>query len=263
MFSSVLFAFEFRRSFKSLLGWSLSIGLSMLLVIVLYPMVKDMYSSIPAEYMDFLNSFGGVPNNILEYYATEGVMMLQLFGGIYAVMEGFGAINRDDKEKTVESIYQLPYRRNVFFITKWIRVMVNVILFSLFNYLLSILAFAMLKESIDQWLFIQFNLFNTALFLVMALFGFVLACFLKPTQKSMGAIALPLVLYIISIISQMTNNDLLKEFKYATPFTFADPVQILKEGADFEWITLLIFIGLSIILMIFSYLRYQKREFMV
>ncbi len=263
IFNKTLFLLEFKRSLKSLIGWSLSIGLTMVFVIVLYPMVKDMYSSIPIEYMDFLNSFGGVPNNILEYYATEGVMMLQLFGGIYAVLEGYNAINRDDKEKVVESIYQLPYKRKVFFITKLVRVLLNVFIFSLFNYLLSILSFMIMKESINNTTFLVFNLLNTVLFFVMAIMGFGLANFLKSTSKSMGALGIPLMLYIISVISSMTANDLLKKLRYLTPFSFADPVAQLKNGSSIEWIILLMFIGFSVIIIIFSYLRFRKREFMI
>lgn len=263
MFSRVLFQLEFRRSFKSLLAWSLSIGLTMVFVIVLYPMVKDMYASIPAEYMSVLDSFGGVPNNILEYYATEGVMMLQLFGGIYAVLEGFGAINRDDKEKVVESIYQLPYKRRVFFITKWIRVVVNVLLFSLINYLLSIVSFAIMKESIDQTLFLNFNLLNTLLFLIMALLGYALACFIKATPKSMGALAIPLLLYIVSVISSMTDNKFLDKLKYITPFSFADPVALMKEGLSVEWVIVLVFTAISVLLFVAAYFRFQKRQFTI
>lgn len=261
--SKVLLKLEFTRSFKSLMIWSLSIGFTMVFVIVLYPMVIDIYSAIPEEYAAFLDAFGGIPHNVLEYYATEGVMMLQLFGGIFAALEGYSAINRDDKEKTVECIYQLPYSRTTILTTKLVKVLINVLVFSVIVYLMSIISFAMLGETFDGGQFLVFNLYNTIMFIVLAILGFVLACFMKPTQKSMGAIAFPFIFYIISVISSVTNNSSLELLKHISPFTFANPVALLKQGADFEWISFVIFISLSIILTILSYWRFKKREFTV
>lgn len=263
MFSSRLFKLEFTRSLKSLITWSLSIGLTMVFVIVLYPMVIDIYSAIPAEYQAFLDAFGGVPHNVVEYYATEGVMMLQLFGGIFAALEGYNALNRDDKEKTVECIYQLPYSRTAILTTKLVKVIVNVLVFSIVVYFMSILSFLVIGESYDGGDFLLFNVYNTIMFLMLAILGFVLVVFMKPTQKSMGAIAFPFVFYIISVISSVTNNETLELLKHVTPFTFANPVDILKLGADFEWISFVVFTGLSILLTVAAYWRFQKRELTV
>lgn len=263
IFIPTLFRLEFKRSLKGLITWSLSIGLTMVFVIVLYPMVKDMYQSIPAQYAEILNSFGGLPNNILEYFATEGGMMLQLFGAIFAVLEGFNAINRDEKEKTVESIYQLPYSRLAFYRTKLLRVFINVTIFSITNLILSYVSFQIIGESINIGQFLEFNLLNTIMFLMIAFLGFGLACFLRPNQKNMISFAIPFPLYIISVIASMTNNDILEKLKYITPFTFSNPVDILKTHTDFEWISFVVYIGLTVIVCVFAALRFQKREFMI
>jgi ABC-2 type transport system permease protein len=263
IFSKELFKLEFKRSFKGLLTWSLSIGLTMVFVIVLYPMVKDIYSSIPAQYADFLDSFGGIPHNILEYFATEGGLMLQLFGSIFAVLEGFNAINRDEREKTVESLYQLPYTRSLFFRTKLLRVFTNVLIFAFINYILSYISFFIVKESIDFGQFSYFNLLNMIQLIIIAFLGFGLACFLKPNQKNMIAFSIPFPLYIISVLSTMTNNATLEKLKYLTPFTFSNPVDILKSSATFEWISFVVFCSLTVVVIFLSYIRFNKREFMV
>jgi len=128
---------------------------------------------------------------------------------------------------------------------------------------MSLLSFIIIGESFDGVKFLIFNLYNTIMFVVLAILGFALVVFMKPTQKSMGAIAFPFVFYIISVISSVTNNDTLQLLKHITPFTFANPVDILKLGADFEWISFVVFVGLSIVLTILAYWRFQKREFTV
>ena len=66
---------ELKRYFKSLLGWSLSIGIFLYIVIILYPMVKDLYNQLSGELLELLENFGGLPKNEIEYFATEGGML--------------------------------------------------------------------------------------------------------------------------------------------------------------------------------------------
>lgn len=262
-FNKNLFFLEFKRSFKGLLVWSFSLGITMYLVIILFPMVKDIYESIPPQFYDILNSFGGIPDTVVEYFATEGAMMLQIFGALFAVLEGFNAINKDEKEKTVESLYSLPYPRRMFFLTKLFKITVSIIIFSLINVICSVLGFISISEAFDVKLFTIFNLLNTVMLLVIGYLGFVLACLLKPNQKNMIAIAIPFPLYIIAIVSTLTNNNILKNLKYLTPFTFSNPVDILKNTFEFEWVSFVIFCGLTCIGLVFSFFRFKKREFMV
>ncbi len=263
IFSSHLFKLEFKRSFKGLMVWSLSLGLTMYLVVVLYPFVIDMYAAIPAEFYDIMNSFGGIPDTIMEYFATEGAMMLQIFGAIFAVMEGFQAINRDEREKIVEGLYVLPYKREVIFFTKFVRITVNVLIFSLINSLLSLIGFWTVSESVEGSLYLLFCVLNTAMYLVIAYLGFALACLLKPNQKSMISMMIPFPLYIISVVSLLTNNSILQKMKYLTPFTFANSVEILKTDFTFEWENLILFMILTALLLVLSLFRFKKREFMV
>ncbi len=263
IFNSQLFKLEFKRSFKGLMVWSLSLGLTMYLVVILYPFVIDMYAAIPPEFYDIMNSFGGIPDTIMEYFATEGAMMLQIFGAIYAVMEGFQAINRDEREKTVEGLYVLPYKRDVFFFTKFVRITVNVLIFSLINSLLSLIGFWSVSESVEGSLYLLFCVLNTAMYLVIAYLGFALACLLKPNQKTMISMLIPFPLYIISVVSLLTNNSVLQKMKYLTPFTFANSVEILKTDYVFEWENFVFFMILSAIFLVLSLIKFRKREFMV
>ncbi|MBU1145719.1 MAG: ABC transporter permease [Firmicutes bacterium] len=262
-FNKTLFGLEIKRSLKGLLVWSFSLAITMYLVIILFPMVKDMYAAIPEEFYDIMNSFGGLPDTIMEYFATEGAMMLQIFGALFAVLEGFNAIYKDEKEKTVESLYSLPYPRSTFYFTKLIKITFNIVVFSLINTLFCVIGFITVKESIDVGLFVIFSVLNTVMFLIIGYLGFVLACFLKSSSKNMIAIAIPFPFYIISVISFMTNNEWLKKLQYITPFTFSNPIEILKNDFSFEWISFVVFVGLTIVGLVVSYTLFKKREFIV
>ncbi|HEY8395409.1 MAG TPA: ABC transporter permease subunit, partial [Bacilli bacterium] len=109
---------ELKRSYKSLIGWSISIGIFTYLVLILYPLVKDLYSQLSGELMDLLDTFGGIPRSEMDYFATEAGMLVQLFGAVYAALLGYNLISREEREQTTDLIYSLPVSRTTFFFTK-------------------------------------------------------------------------------------------------------------------------------------------------
>ncbi len=257
-----LLRMELRRDFKGLLTWTLALALSMYVVILIYPMVIDMYAAIPPEFYPMMEAFGGIPDTVVEYYATEGGMMLQLFGAIFAALAGFGAINRDERERTAESLYVLPIRRTAFFVTKITRVSLEVLFFILVNAVASYLGFLSVAETIDYRSFLLFTGLNGVVLLMFAWLCFAMACLMKPNAKQMSAIAIPFVLYVISVISLLTSDDgILGYLKYTTPFTFSDPVEILKADFRFEWISFTVYMSLTVIATIAAWRAFQKREF--
>jgi len=270
IFSPKLFKLEFRRSFKSLIIWSLSLALSLLVVIMVYPMAKDMFEaleqmieyleSIDSGFIGMLDLFGGIPDSGIEYFATEGAMFLQLLGGIFAALVGFGIINKDEKEKTVEVIYTLPISRQKLLFTKMVVVAVNLFIFMLVQVLMVDLAFLLVAPGEDISAIWMFGLFDYIMFLMIAYLSMFLALILKPNQSSFIAIAIPFPLYILTTIAYATNNTFLKSLKYISPFTFVEPVGWLKEQSDFEFTNFMIFVLLTLISITLSFVLFKKRQ---
>ncbi|MDO9628504.1 MAG: ABC transporter permease subunit [Acholeplasmataceae bacterium] len=270
IFSKNIFKLEFKRSFKSLMIWSISLALSLLLVIIIYPMAKDMFEaleqmieyleSIDSGFIGMLDLFGGIPDNGIEYFATEGAMFLQLLGGIFAALVGFSIINKDEKEKTVEVIYTLPVSRTKLLFTKMVVVAVNLFIFMIIQVLMVDLGFLLVAPGEDISAIWMFGLFDYLMFLMIAYLSMFLALILKPNQSSFIAVAIPFPLYIITTIAYATDNTFLKSLKYISPFTFAEPVGWLKDQADFELINFIIFASLTVVSILFSFILFKKRQ---
>ena len=254
-----LYLMMLKRNHKSLWLWSISVSSMVFLVIVLYPFVKDVYAAMPEEIMVILEQFGGIPEDALEYYATEGAMMLQLFGAIYAAMLGFGLISAVEKEKTAEMLYTQGVSKKRFHLANMITLLTLVILFSCIQAMVGFFGFMLINENINIGHYLYFQLLNAFMYLVMGLIGYLLAVSLKPVMKQMVALIVPLPLYIITIISSLTNEDWLKNLKHISPFTFSDPVVILKEQVGIDLISLYVYIGLSLIIVVSTYFIYRKR----
>jgi len=268
--STKLFNLEFKRSLKGNLIWSFSIGISLFLIVLLYPMAMelmdalnqmlDYLGTIESQFLEMLENFGGIPENGIEYFATEGAMFLQLLGGIYAAIIGFGIINKDEKEKTVEVLHTLPISKFKYLFTKISIVIFNLFIFTLIQVLFVELGFLLVAKDENVSIMWLFGLFDFIMFVMIALISMGLALILKPNQSSFIAIAIPFPLYIITLISNQTNNEILKFLKYFSPFTFTEPVSFLKDQSDFEMTNFIIFVCLTLAVTIFSFIKFRKRE---
>lgn len=254
-----LYLMMLKRNHKALWLWSVSVSSMVFLVIILYPFVKDVYAAMPEEVMVILEQFGGIPEDALEYYATEGAMMLQLFGAIYAALLGFSLIATSEKEKTAEVLYTQGVKKSQFHITHMVTLLTLVMLFSIIQALVGYAGFMVINETINLGHYLYFQVLNAFMYLVMGLIGYLLAVSLKPAVKQMIALIVPLPLYILTIIASLTNEAWLKNLKHISPFTFSDPVVILKEQVNIDMISLYVYIGLSIIILIGTYFIYRKR----
>lgn len=254
-----LFKMEFRRAIKANLWWSIGVALMIYLIIVLYPLVDDIYAQVPPEMMAILEQFGGIPTDVLEYYATEGAMMLQLFGAIYAALLGFNLISVFEKERLAEILYTQAIPKRDFYVSKLMVLVVMIIFFTLINGVVGYVGFLTIREGFSLSDYVLFTLLNGVMYLHIALLSMGLALYLNKDVKAMIALAIPLPLYILSIVSTLTDHEWLKRLKYISPFTYSDPVSILKNQADFEYISFFVFTGIILVGLSIGYDLFKKR----
>jgi putative exporter of polyketide antibiotics len=157
-------------------------------------------------------------------------------------------------------LHVLPISRSKFLFTKMMNVAFSLFIFTLVQILFIELGFLIVARNEDISILWLFGLYDYIMFLMIAYLSMGLATMLKPNQSSFIAIAIPFPLYIITLISNQTNNDILKFLKYFSPFTFTEPVSFLKNQSDFELINFITFLSLTVIVIIFSFIKFRKRE---
>lgn len=268
-FSYATLKLEIKRSFKQNMIWSFALGLSLLAIVAIYPFVKDMMQSIfdfmesmdPSNpFLQIMNEFGGIPTSAIGYFATEGAMILQLVGGIYAATLGYGLINKDERENTHEVLYTLPISKTKLMQAKLAAMFVHIFIFTCIQFALSTIGFIIIDEWVMMDIFWLFGLINFFLFSMIAILALLLALVLKPKQSGLLAVVVPFPFYIMTIIAQATDQAILKGLKYASPFTFADPVGFLKTNYEFNWINMLTFFLFSLLIIFFVIKYYKRRE---
>lgn len=265
-----IFALDFKRGIKSTLIWSIALGLSLFLVIIIYPLFKDMMDainnvieqleSLDIAFFDFIETFGGIPSNGVEYFATEGAMFMQIAAGMFASLLGFSIIQKDDREKTSEMLYTLPIERSSYLLEKMISVFVQITLFMLIQLVMIAIGFAIVSPGENIRSLFVFGFFDGLMLLMVAYLSMGLSLLLKPGSSTLFPLIIPIPLYIITTVAYMTDNRTLALIRFLSPFTFAEPVGFIKEQSDFEWLNFGIFSVLTIVVIILSFIAFKKRE---
>jgi ABC-type transport system involved in multi-copper enzyme maturation permease subunit len=254
-----LIKMDIRKHYISMLLWTITLSLLMFLIVILYPMIKDIYNNIPEALLEIMESFGGIPADVLEYYATEAGFLFQVFGAIYAVLLGYNLVSSVEKEKTAEVLYTQPIPRRYFYMSRFVVLVSFIFVFSLINYFVVYIGFLLTADTMNHGSYLLFSFLNFIMLLYMGFIGLFTAHAVSSQTKSMISIVFPIVLYVVYIVAYATNNELLRALRYITPYTFADPVEILKTDFQFEWISFSIYTVLVIGLTFIGYRLFKKR----
>lgn len=263
MINYEVFKMDFKRSLKSLIIWTLSVSAFVYLIIVLYPLVKDMYDNIPPELLGFIEMFGGLPKNVVEYFAVEGGMTLQIAGAIFAALLGFNMINSEERYKHSELVYTLPVSRQSFFYTKLLNVLVQILIYSLVVMVFTIFGFITVGSFTNRGNFFLYTFMSTLMLVMIGALGFSLACMLKTARSPITAMILIFPLYILYILSMISTNKYIEFLRYFTLFSFGDPTKYLNGNVVFEGVSFGVYLVISISGLIYSYFLFIEREFYI
>ena len=257
---------EFKINLKSFIIWLCILISIFLLVYLIYPYIvtddsmKEMDELMKVFPPDVLKAFNMDIASISTAYGwfkTEGFMFILLIIGIYSSFLGGSILLKEENDKTIEYLYSLPITRNRIIFNKVIVgiicIILMVLLFGLFNYI-------SLKISgdldIKQFLLLSI----TPLFIALPLFGINLfiSTFMNGNKKITGiSLGLVFLFYIISVLSEM--SDKVSFLKYFTINTLADTRNVIS-NIEINPIMVIISLLITIIFIIFSYIRYNKKE---
>ena len=124
---------ELKQAWKSLLIWTLAIGLFMVVCVVIYPEMKgqmDDISSIFASMGAFSSAFGLDKmdfGTLTGFYGVECGNILGIGGAIFAALIGIGALMNEEKNRTAEFLLTHPMSRAEIVTVKLVSVLVQLV----------------------------------------------------------------------------------------------------------------------------------------
>lgn len=257
---------ELKVNLKSFIIWTSILIIMFLVVFLVYPfMITDdtvnsldeMMKVFPPELLKTFNMDITSINTAYGWLKSEGFMFVLIAVGVYSSIMGSNILYKEEKDKTIEYLSFLPIKRSSILTNKIIVSIIYIIsmilVLGIFNYIA--LALSCEFESKE---FIYLSI--TPLLIAMPLFSINLfiSTFLHKTKKTFGySLGLVFIFYMFNVISEL--SDKVEFMKYFSIYALSDIRNVIANGYINPINVILSFI-ISLIFIIFSYIKYNKKE---
>lgn len=259
----ILLLHELKENRKSLLIWSLTIGLICYGSILLYDSVAGQLSQVADLYanMGEITKALGMDKVSLAtldgYYATEIILMFALGSAMFAAMTGVNSLAKEEEGHTSEFLYTLPFSRSSILFWKYISVLVLILTFNAIVFGFNWLGVWQLDMTFSYTSMLHYHLLALLMQVELASICFFISSL--STKKQVG-LAMGLVLLVYSLdmmIRIVTDLDFLK---YLSPFSYANGADDFS-GIGVDWPLLLVSGVISLFSVIGAALILEKKDF--
>lgn len=269
-----IFKIEFKKGIKPLAIWAIVCVLLTILFMSMFPSMKD------SGMQELVNTkMGAMPPAILEAFNLKDVpdfsklnqyfayvfQYIAIAGAIYAAMLGAKALISEESEGTIEFLYAQPASRSKIVTMKLLAALALFYIFVVIMAVASILISLAVKpvdlKTID--LFMDMKLLFSGFFLVGLVFmcvGFLVSVLIPHLRLATPiSIGIFFVTYILGTFSGMIDS--LEFLKYLSPFHYAVPSELVKNG--FETVNIVLAIIISLASIASTYMIYRKKDFRI
>jgi len=262
-----LFIKELKGNAFSLLMWTMVITVLISLTMSVYGTFLENNSKILAI-MSILPEgalqFKGISNvddlfSVLGFYTANNVIYMLVLGSIYAIVLSSNILIKEEYNKTAEYLLSWPLTRSGIFFSKAAVVFLNVIILNTVTALAGFIGMEIVqREPYSVRAFLILSLYTLLLNLLFGTIGLFMSTLVKRSKPiTTLSIGLVLILYFTDTLSKITDS--LSKIGYLSPFKFVN-VDTVNPEYGLEFMNLLYFFGLSLILTILSYRLYKRKD---
>ena len=260
-----IYKHEFKMKLKSVITWSLSLGVLIFIYMSLYPsfaedadLLNDVMSSMPKEFLEAFGMRGVDMSSVLGFFGIT-LLFLQICIAIQASNYGFGLVSVEETDLTADFLLAKPVGRTKILTSKLLAALTSL---AITNIVIWIATYGFINiyrdgRPYDAKILVLLLLTITFLQLFFLTVGMVISLLMRKirsvTPLSMG---LAFGMYLLAAFEGMLGED---KLSYITPFKHFEANQITMNGA---YDTPLVMISVSVIVLslIGSYVLYQKRD---
>ena len=224
---------ELKRNLKSLLIWTLSVGILCGGCLLLCESLEESMAEMAAAYSSmgaFSAALGMDKMNIgtIEgFYATEIGLMFALGGAMFAAMTGASIVSKEEEGHTSEFLNTLPLGRGYIAGWKYGALVVLVLLFQVICLIFIGIGFAGAGEWPPVREFVLFHGTQILMQLEIGSICFLISAISKRRQIG-GALGLAMLLYMLDLLCRVLPD--LENLKYVTPYYFSNAADIFSTG---------------------------------
>lgn len=260
-----VFKQELKIQRKSFFFWCLGLFLLIFAGITKYKGIastqgvdmNEILGKFPPVVLAILGANGIDTNTLSGYYAMMAFYAI-LCACIYAVFLGSQTVLRELWDKTHDFLFTKPFSRSYILTSKILANVLLLTLFSIVNYISSLLALYSLnlKDNIHTTI-VYFCLTIYLISLVFYFCATFLSCVIKNIQNGTSySVYIFLFTFLLGILSQMTEQT--QFLRIFSPIRYFLPNDLIKHNIDMPYlflsIILILFFGLG------TYLFFQKKD---
>ena len=261
-----MFKRELKLNFKSFLIWTLILIVMFLAVYLVYPyimtsenvdMINEMMKVFPPEVLKAFNMDISVIDSAYGWLKTEGFIFILLITGIFSGILGSNIVLKEESDKTIEYLHNLPVTRTKIITSKILcaltYIISMIIILGIFNYIgLSI------SGDFNQKQYILLSISPILPSLVIFSICLFISTFTHKTKKTIGiSLGIVFASYFLQILAELSKE--VEFLKYITPFTLSDTRNIISNN-NLNPICIIVSLLLTVSLLLLSIYKYNKKE---
>lgn len=257
-----IFKYEWKNSVKNYIIWTLLVGGLGLVCLLLYRSMEESMAGMADSFSSmgaFSDAFGMSTLSIATvagYFATEIGTIHGLGCGMYAASIATTILSKEEDAHTAEFTYSLPISRGKVLAAKLLYIITNLAAFHAVCGILYECGFLILKENSVGKEFLSFMALQLLMSIEIAFVCFLISACSKKNRLGTG-IGLALIFYLVDLMGRVIPE--LKKIIFLFPYSYANASEIFSKSWDCGK-GLLVGIGAMIIMIISSYLIYNKRD---
>jgi ABC-2 type transport system permease protein len=269
-----VFKMELKRGLKPLAIWSVVCVLLIILFMSMFPSMKDSgmqeivntkMDALPKAVLEAFN-LKDIPDfTKLNQYFAYVFQYIVIAGAIYGGILGAKSLIKEESEGTIEFLYAQPISRCKIVTMKIISSLVIFYIFVVIMAVATIGISLIVKPSdlkiID--LVMDMKLLFSGLFLIGLVFmsiGFLISVIINNARLAMPmSTGIFFITYLLGTFSGMI--EALEFLKYLSPFHYAVPSELIKNG--FEGVNVVISVFIIVITISTTYFVYRKKDFRI
>jgi ABC-2 type transport system permease protein len=262
-----LFLKELQRNVSSLIIWMIIISLLITLTMSVYhtflenqSKVLGMMSLVPKGALQFkgISNFSDLFST-LGFYAVNNIIYMMVLGSIFSIVLSSNILLKEEYNKTAEYLLTRPLTRSEIFFSKLAVVFLYVFILNLVTVLVGFICIEIVKTgSFSIRVFLILSLYTLLLNLLFAAIGLFFSTLVKrPKPITTFSIGLVLIFYFIYTFSKITESA--AKIGFLSPFKFVN-VDVVNPAYKLEFLNLLYFIGITLLLIWLSHMFYNRKD---
>lgn len=249
----------YERRWSTLL-WFVSISGFVLLIVLLFPSLRDSFGEALSEIPE---SMQGLLGDVNAYQTISGYVDLQVIAQmvfltiIMAVIAGTALIAGEEKNRTLQSLLAQPVSRTYVYLQKLGALVITTIVACAGLYAGTALGLLIIGESLDMLRLLQATLMTWLLTFFFAAMAYSIGA--MSGKKGIAGVITGFYAFAAYMLTALAGlAPVLEKLNYVSPFYYFNTPSVLANGLDFGNLALLG--SVSVIFLIVGLLIFQRRD---